>query len=347
MPGDPTQGQLSYSNISTWIACHMRYHLVYERKIRPRVYRRPPELGSAVHAGMAAGILHRSDPRDAAADGVISYIKKFIEDRGGKDAFFEEELDMMQSDILPTAIVISQRTLSHMDLPRWETISVNGKPGVEVTLSCPLPGWGEFVGTIDWVARDLSTGRTLLIDHKVRKQFLPNDSEEVNLQMAAYQYLLMRAGKVITAGSMSNQIKAEPPKTPTINKDGKSMSRARIATDWPTYRQALLNVRLNPDDYLEMIDKLDVEFWRYSLAYRSVSEIQNIWKGVIQHAAWDIARKHKHIYRTMSHMTCMNCGVRGFCLADLRGHDTEYLLQTAYMVGSDGEYTETEVEVAE
>lgn len=342
MPGDPTQGMLSYSNISAWIACKYRYDLVYEKKIRPRIDHRPPMLGTVVHAGMAGGILNPSDFYQSAADAIKKWMKEFIAGKG-PDYFFDEEIEYLNNDIVATAIPIAQRTLDRLDLARWETMELNGQPVVEMTLKCPLPGWKGFQGTIDWVARDRATGLVWLLDHKTRKQFLPDESEEVSLQMAAYQYLLMRAAKLNTVGSITVQIAAKVPKAPKLNKDAKSMSRAKIATDWPTYAASLLSVGLDPDDYLEMQPKLaEIEWWRMSQAYRSAPEIVNIWKEVIQRAAWDIARKHKHVYRTLAHMTCNNCSVRSFCLADLRGHDTEYLLQTAYIAGHTGEYEEPE-----
>lgn len=330
---------ISYSRLAEWTTCRYRWKLRYIDHITRRVDFRAPTLGSAVHVGMACGLLEK-DYVAGIDQWKEEYLQKHIlEIADGVDELIAEttgclnqEIEDMTNEVTSTAKEITGRALKVFGPDQWEPVLFNKAPMVEIELRVPIRGWGGYRGILDLVAKEKSTGFVWVVDHKVRNQLQPVEAEEVNLQMASYQYLALRHG-IQTIGSLTNQILAKVPSIPQLNKNG-TMSRARIATDWSTYKQALISNNLDPEDYAEeMVDKLNVEFQRESRAYRSEEEVRNTWSNVIQKTAWDMTRKSPHYWRKMGHMNCQSCWARDFCLEELRGGDTEYLLRGGgYMI---------------
>lgn len=135
-----------------------------------------------------------------------------------------------------------------------------------------------------------SEGRLWIVDHKVRRQFLNPSLEEVSLQMAIYQYLAA-ANDIYVTGTILNEIRPDP----------KPGSKALP--------------------------------FRQTMYYRSPLEVRNVWNEIVIPAAEEIAIVRDYpqrIYRNMSYKSCNGCMMREICLEDLRGGDTEFLLETAY-----------------
>ncbi len=188
---------------------------------------------------------------------------------------------------------------------------------------------------LDWLAFERSTGQVWLADFKTRANFLPDFSEETNLQHTSYQKILQRHG-INCNGTATIQIKSDLPQKPRQNNNG-TMSRTAIKTDWETYRAALVEARLDPADYDDMRVKLgEGKFFNVMKAFRSDIEVNNVWDHVIVPAARDIAvARHsakdggldaKLVYRTFSHRVCNGCDFRHVCIGGLRGYDPVGLL---------------------
>jgi hypothetical protein len=272
-------------------------------------------MGSAVHLGIAHAILTRE--KEVSIETVLQNwaLQQFPDGA-------ENEVGLVD-----TAASIARRAINYLRLDRWETILYNGQPLCEQRITIPLDGWDGYVAVMDWVARDLETGYIWLIDHKVRSKFLPDESEEINAQMASYQYVLKYIGVPNVKGSMCFQIRDQLPLTPAINKDG-SISRMRILTDWPTYQQTVVEAGEDPANYVEMMAKLsDVEFFKMIPAFRADREVQGIWDQIVVPTAGAIKQKRDHYIRSLGTFNCNGCEFRTLCLEDLRGNDTTYILE--------------------
>lgn len=317
------QRRLSFSQLSTWQRCRHQWALRYEEELSSRSERPQLDLGSAVHEGLAAGLTDRNpnDVISAWADEKYKDARLFVDERANLEILIEKAFGLVE------------RTLKFIDHGhKWQTMLLDTVPLVEFEFEAELPvrGWHGFVGYVDWVARDLETGHSWLIDFKVRESFQADDNEETNMQMAIYQHLLKLRG-VQAQGSMSFQIKAELPKQPKLNKD-LSMSRAACFTDWATYERALIAHNLNPADYEEMKTKLsETEFYRLSRAFRSETEVQNTWDHVVIPGARDIARRSKQIHRSIGFMNCKGCQYKELCFEQLRGGDTDFIISTHFL----------------
>lgn len=337
---------LNYSQILEWVKCRYRYDLGVNRHVQSRTVIRPLELGSATHLGMEAALKYitsmpHSKVKPKTIERSLGHAIKAINEweqeqqkiRGGLTQMTEEETTALNL-IRDEAPEIVAGMIEFMDFRRWKTLTTPAGPAIELGILLPFEGWGGFHMTVDWAAEDLQGGGNWLMDYKFRKSFTPDEAEEINLQMATYQYGMFKKFNVEVSGSIMVQGKSSIPSTPKVNKDG-SVSRQAIATTWERYRQAVIEAGHNPDDYDDMKSKLEhVEFYRRTPTYRSMDEIMVWWNTVVVPAAKDIKRswnKPDRMFRSPHYMNCMGCWARQFCLAEVHGDDTDFLLQTRYI----------------
>ena len=329
-----TKPLLSFSQISTYLRCRQGWWYTYQENLVPRMDARPLSLGSAVHIGLATALREHHYGRMLVEDGVRKGVESWKEQELAREDLFEEEIEATHQ-VATDAEQIAIRTLRKLPIDEWETvIDPAGIPMIEYYFTILLKGWGGFHGYIDWVGWHKPTDQIWLVDWKVRKSFQPHEAEEVNLQNAAYQYAIFQVLRKLPVGTITFQISDKPPAKPRLNKDG-TMSRALIKTDWETYKAALLEAGLNPDDYLDMAEKLStVEFFRPVKEYRTLDTVRRVWEGIIEPTAREI-RSNKIVVRNLGHRTCNGCAYRQLCLAELGGGDAEYIRETHYRSRAD------------
>lgn len=350
---------LSYSRIADKLRCDYKHDLHWNRRIAGRGFAPAMDVGSACHLGLSTALKklaewqfekpkRRPTPQllkqleALAARTASAWFRDWLARRGGPQKAFptaeEHEAFIAAQE---EATTVAPRAFRALEPARWETVWFDGKPLIEQAIVVPLAGWDGFVCHIDWVAHDLGAHTNWVMDWKFRGGLNPAEDEEVDLQLALYQKVVAILG-IKTAGSATFQHRNSGPSEPKLNKDG-SMSRARIATDWPTYEAALLRAKLNPDDYImDMKPKLDVVFHRLDRVYRPKPEVDALWDNVviglsrrIQYES-EVHERYEQdgnvpAIRSMGRMNCRGCWAREFCLAELRGDDTDWLLKTSYV----------------
>lgn len=314
---------MSYTQINEWLTCQHRWRLGYVNLLKRKVMRPSIVLGSIVHQALEVGY------GGGTEQDVEIAVDDAIEQQGlvlTEDEYY---------DVFERALMVTQRGLKTFQPPQYTVATFNGKPAVELHLEVALAGWDSFQCYIDLLVEDNYNGGIWLVDHKVRGAFMPDNAEETNLQMAAYQYVLAHHG-VSTAGTISHQIHTEPPTDPVLTKSG-AMSRAVVKCDWENYRRCLVENGLDPDDYIEMASKLKGEFVRPSFAYRTPKEVINTWERIIVPVSEEIRYALDHINlqgrelpRVFAHRACSGCLFRELCLEDLRGGDTEFIIATNF-----------------
>lgn len=341
---DGTPEGVNYSQLMDFMRCRYRWHLRNRRLIERRTVIVAPDLGSMVHAGIAQGIrvydeLGSPKKLSKGAEGSINtaatqacwqWAKEWEAARGTLSPDTQAEL----TATLANAILIAHRALRDLDLPRWEIIYLKKQPLVEHKIWWDIPGVKgiRFYGTQDRVAKDRKDGGTWVMDYKVRERFTTPEEELFDLQLPTYQVGLARNG-IPTTGSIKFQIRASVPAEPKRNKDG-SMSRARIATTWEVYEKALRAAKLNPAHYEEeMRQKLDIEFFRSERIYRNSYLIEQLWNEVTVPLVKQYlkAKRFPRVMTSWGGNGCPSCWAREFCLAELRGEDTDFLLQTSFV----------------
>ena len=279
---------------------------------------------------------------DIATDTIAERRRSGIDLRGGIDGAAPEEVDALLV-IEAEAQGIVRKHLHEIDFDRYDTLVVGNEPIIERAFTMRLPKaagsyFGGYHGTVDWGVLDREVDAVFVADYKVRSSFNPPEAEEVNLQLAMYQRLLLANG-IMTDGTLMFQIKAAAPREPELLKSGKALSRQDINTDWDTYLNVITRHGFDPDDYLDMQQKLATKEWRrIERTYRSETEVKAIWDQIVLPAAAEISDFMTNAgsvvagkRRSWNHMTCQGCWARDFCVAELRNEDTEFLLETRFV----------------
>lgn len=343
---DPDLRFLSYSQAGNYKRCRYRWDLYHRRLIRKRIDSRSRSVGSGVHEGMAAGILTGGDLQ-MVNTAIQTWGAKWISDLVPQPT--DEEMAQIK-EVAQTSLDIAVREVKALDFDRYETVYVafpdGDWPMVEMNCVVQVPEdweWDGFRFYIDWAMRDRETGHIWIVDHKVREAFVQLEDEEMNSQAALYMGGASFFG-CMTHGTATYQIRRGVPKLPSRNKStkpGTKVSRAKIATDWPTYRQALLDAGEDPAEYAEMEEKCgEYEWRRWNWVPRSKREVKGHWLD-LQITGWRMAdsldhdpeeedRDYGYNDRAAHIFECRGCWARAFCIAELREDDTDILLETDF-----------------
>jgi hypothetical protein len=301
----------SWSEISTWSACRMRWYFAYHRNLRPRRTATHITVGSLAHVGLAA--LHSGRPWPAAI---------LAEAEAQMDNLFDEQRDEL-ADAAGLASRLVDRYARTIWRPDWTVLDVEKRFGVRI----PRTGV-VLLGYMDAVIQE-PDGSVWLAEFKFPKsRFRSPDDLELDGQIGAYQWAARRLGYNVV-GTKFIQVLAKDPTTPKMNKDG-SLSRAAITCDWDTYAACVQAAGLNPLDYLDMRAKLSgVQLQVETLLYRPDREIERFGRD-LQQRVLEMRRKTKRIYRNENVFNCGMCQFREPCVEVMKGGDVETLLAMAY-----------------
>lgn len=305
---------LTQSLIGDWHRCQYRWHLVHRQNIRERFEPGYFGQGAIIHGGLEHAVLHCPDAVKGEGAGVA-----WIVEHAGE---WTDE-----------AVAIFRRAFATLEPQRWETVVLNGTPLIEAGFALPIEGVPHIDGvrgTADWVCRELDTGDVWLLDWKTRASLKPLGYDRLQLQAPLYQLFLHRYG-VTTAGSITFQIRRRAPETPKLTKGGK-VSRAKIVTDWGTFRAAVEANGQDPAEYADVKAKLG-PFDRIDRYLRTEDELDAAWHTVMT-AAHDISatiERGAAPSRLLNpYLGCSGCSHRTYCEADMAGADLAYLLATKY-----------------
>jgi len=199
-------------------------------------------------------------------------------------------------------------------------------------------------GSIDGIGVD-KDGGCWVLEHKFTKTPVTEEQLMVNGQAALYYFIAKDIFKLPIKGIKYNQFVTKPFNKPTQNKDGK-MSRASIYTTWEIYRSALIEVGLDPVDYMGMEAKLSavnpikrVEFKKTNL------EVHNYMKDIMNRIRILKYRKRYHVWnRCDDKIKCTTCSHKELCLEFLKGGDTKWILDNYYKEKGTKKFTTKETQ---
>lgn len=290
---------LSHSRAYTFNKCRKQYDYKYLKHIKPLAKNlyldswERMQRGILIHAGMESGFLGK-----AVYEGIKDHIESLQ-----KEVLSDEQKEMLPG-MAQDSIAVASAALEWLPVTDWEPMVHNGKPMVEAELRFPIPGWEDYVGYADLVARHRPTGRVMVIDYKSRERFEAAESDRYNKQFGLYQYVLDRIG-VPCDGSLLVELKPTPPRR---------ASRAN-GTDIG----GIDSDRVSVDGRFRTIP-----------TFRSREYLDNIWQDFVREAQVMAFVKEEDIYRNLNAYTCRDCPYLRLCQAELNGEDSEYLLKTQF-----------------
>lgn len=334
---------LSRTQLLDYLGCGYRWDLNYRRGIKFAGVSSRMDLGSANHMGIQyavrAYVKHGAKKgldkvlNIAVMDGAEAWAK---EERKLRGAYLSSEMKDELRALQLEAAGIAKQGVGLIELPEWEVALWNGKPICEVEVSIPFSPWKAIRTKPDLVARRRKEKDSgfWFIDWKTRASFDDDEAEDINLQFDTMHYITERAiPKLPLEGSILWQIKSQAPHPPTMNKDGKNMSRAAIVCDWPLYEKTLKANKLDPAEYQDMKIKLEQIQWFKALTqHRSSEEVEAVWRSIVIPTAERMANDPQVIRQwNMVPFKCKGCAMKKFCITELYDGDTDFLLQTDYV----------------
>lgn len=187
---------LSYSQVSTYLSCSLRYFFHYVQGLPPEHLGSSLLLGTAVHAAIAR--YYETIQSTGHQDKPASVLEFFSDHLANSIA--QAQIPILYKDEAPDAdrlIVQGEGLLqAFLTQPAFDGLEV---VAVELPLSARLTdGNGcvtdiELIGVIDLLLRD-NLGRLLAIDHKTAKQPFTQDTIDHDLQLSTYALLLTENG---------------------------------------------------------------------------------------------------------------------------------------------------------
>lgn len=333
---------LSVSQIQTFTRCRRSWYYSYKKEIVPIKDHAYLVKGLLVHKGMEAAwmskykagqIISDQDMIDAGVKSMKEWYESFMEKNADSmgSLTFMEEVEQTYSD----SIEIFRRSLSLFKPTEWEVIEVDDAPCVEVHYAVPLKvsegskTIGMMHGYIDLIAKHMPTNQIWQIDWKVKSTLSPSEDEMYNIQNVAYCMATQLAG-IDIVGSITFQMLGLAGTMPNLNKNG-TVSRAAIRCTWEDYAQFCVDNGQDPGEYEEeMRPKLDKTEWvRENKEYKSWPVIVKMWKDVVIETYKDIKKERRYL-PSISSMNCKSCSYGALCHADLRGYDTEFILENEF-----------------
>ena len=204
----------------------------------------------------------------------------------------------------------------------------------EVVLRIPIPlTYGFWRGTIDGVAEHTSTHELYVVEHKTYSR-PPNERDYTfDDQTRMYCWALEEASGERVAGVIYDGMNKKPPTVPRLLQSGAMSRNKGIDTTEATYRQALIDNDLEPEDYEDHLTYLrerdrspDNPFFKRFLipmdeGVKEATEEQL--RGVYNSMTSDNLR----IYPHRPWNGCGDCSVRSICDSMMLGEDLEPIMQ--------------------
>jgi RecB family exonuclease len=317
---------VSYSEVSSFRRCQKAWEYNYKTGLKRqrkgiRLFKGEilhEMLNAYINAKLVKGFIGK-DPWDVLA----GYAEKF------KD-YFEEEKERY-GDIIGDCGVIFEgylRKYRHDPL-RYEKS--------EAPVYFDITGNLRFAGFIDKIAVD-AQDRRWIVDHKFLSSIPTGEDRFSELQLLLYVWAWGKANPDIPIdGVLWDYARSKAPTKPEVLKNGALTQRKNLDCDSFTYMRTIAENNLNPNDYVEMLKHLEGKensfFERVFLPKPTDALVGEVVEDFLATAAdIQIARKKgARCARSMSPFNCSSCEFRSLCEAEVRGHDTDFVIKADYI----------------
>lgn len=370
--GPKLDSMVSISQILQYLKCGMAWRLSYGERLTRRVERPYLTTGKLCHSAMQGAwqymyetqhpkVKFRAPPatvQTALEMGIAAMVESYLKYKS-ENVFLEEEIPMLEQT-LEDAKRVFIHAWGAMDPGKYRVYEIKTRkdviPAIELHFVIPCHGSRGMHGFIDAILEDVESNNIWSVDFKFRKSLATHEDEESNLQNLVYIAATSRMGLPIT-GSMTWQHLNSPPSFPALLKDGKSLSRAKIKTDWETYMAYALSLGIDPEPYREeMSEKLaEIEWFRETKEYRNEQTVQTAFDTIIIPAVYNIsscrkllsiqdgtckgytsltpmgrARLNRYTIPAMFPWNCKQCEFPQICQAKLRGYDVDFIKSSEF-----------------
>lgn len=310
----------SYSNIKLWRRCHRAWHYKYRVGIRKKSPSHQLVRGSLFHL-MSDAYVTTGDWTAPLQEYRIKYAQLWDEeaDRYGAPEDVEN---------------LFLRYINHYVNDGLTYQEVGGRKS-EIEFQVEYQGV-KFKGIVDKVPVD-KNGLTWVMDHKTHKTIPSEEARFSDIQTVLYYWGLNESGLAKADGVLWDYIRTKPPAIPEVLKSGGLSKRKNIDTTYDVYLETIHQHGLNPADYSDILgllkDKRTDFFVRVPLPRPNKDLVKSVVSDMID-TAQEIQRsnaKDRNLTKD-----CSWCEYFPICQAEVRGHDSEFIIKVHYEGRKDG-----------
>jgi hypothetical protein len=321
-----------YSEVKAFRRCQKLHEYAYIQRIQRVRAAAAPHRGTIIHELLNARARIRMGEKTPTPNAILAeYEKKHR-------ALFAEERELYGENFMPDIRRVFEGYERTWSQDGW--IYEHSELEIETTLGPKLP---NYHGTLDKIIRT-KDGRRWLVDHKSHKSIPTEEQRFQDYQMLLYVWAWNRecdSGEEID-GIIWDYLRTKAPTVPEQLKNGQLTQRANLDSDYFTYMAELKRLRLDPGLYAEYLKGLrqrsvDRFYLRVPLPKPSKAMTESVVEDFRSTTRAIVACKRPA--RTMT-KDCSWCEFYRLCTAELRGHDSNYILKSEYEERKDEETVE-------
>jgi hypothetical protein len=304
--------KISNSKIKTFTRCEKTYDYKYNQNLQKKRKKKPLWKGDITHSCLEA-IYSGQEWKP-----VVRAFKRVF------DKLFEEE--KLEYGNLPQEIynLILGYQRTYKGDPKWEVLHV------EFEFLWRIPGTPfVFTGRIDLIVKD-SRGFIWVVEHKTTKRVPDINAKITDFQSCLY-LLVGRAMGYKVRGVVFNYLRTKAPTVPRLLQRG-GLSRAKdVDTDYYTYLKAIKDNELDPEDYRDILGRLKSEPNRFYVRHflpKSNAMLKALFNEMIITATR--IKEFQNPVRSFLFLCDTQCDYYPLCLAELQGHDVQYIIENEY-----------------
>jgi hypothetical protein len=311
---------ISYSEIKLHRRCAKAHQYRYRDRLKRRRPNRPAFVGTILHEMLDA----RMKGKEEAWEVYQTYKDKYAK------LFREEKEEFGDIPALVKAIYKGYWR-------RWKNdglVYVKSEVEFRVELTPKI----ELMGYIDKIAQD--GRRRSVLDHKFHKNLPGPEDRFADIQTVLYywgwnEFVQKRADRV--DGVIWDYGRMKAPAIPEVLKNGQLSQRKNIDTDRYTYLKTILANGLDPKPYQGILKSLEGKERTFFERVPLPAPPKVMVTSVVEDARLSAIQAKKALKtgkapRSMSGFNCNGCEFRKICEAEIRGHDTKFLLKKEYEI---------------
>jgi len=301
------------------------YNYKYIQGLRCKKYYPAPSMGSLGHKGLELwmkGEDWKAGMKEYWTEKMESIPEQFIPDETKED--FELVMKVME------------RLTSVHDYYRSEDEFDFIEPETKFEVNIPTTN-DTLIGYMDRVIKVPNEG-LWLVDYKFTTGSVESKLKNLELKEQIDYYvwaLKQQFPDEIVQGAIFHAIALDLPTVPQPIKSGKRLTKRQMKTDYETYYRAIIDNGFDPDDYGNMLMKLqhqDDPFTQYEWINRGRVELQKIEKELVQVAkAIKETTKYTPDIRNRTAGRCSwDCDFKELCLTEKKGGDIQYIIENDF-----------------
>jgi RecB family exonuclease len=314
---------VSYSEVKKFRHCMKAHHYRYTERLARKKKGAPLLRGSILHEMLDSYVQHKILAGYTGPD-PWAVLEKYEEEYGSLLIEEQEHYGNLIEDC--STIFENYLRYYRKDPLKYEA----SEEFVATDLAQDL----RYIGYIDKVAVD-KEGRRWLVDHKFVRTIpsMEDQFHEIQLLIYVWAYRRWNPSKPID-GIMYDYCRTKTPTVPEVLKSGKGLTkRANIDTDYYTYNKAIADNGFDQSEYVDILETLKDKSSTFFQRVKQPAPSNQIIESIVEDfrtTALMIQKLKGIAPRSMSNFNCKNCEYRPLCEAEVRGHDTKFILKTEF-----------------